>query len=892
MTISSSILAPNDERMGKKLSPESRRASMVMTQNKGHNALVKHVPLDPEVRIFMDRFKDHSRTAYHHEDDIWAKDDDADGVGRKLQRVASVRRGRMAKDHISTQIDPRDEVTPDSWIPRSRELVRLTGKHPLNAEPSITYMFDQGFITPVSMHYVRNHGKSPNIKWDSHTLTISGLVDKPTTFTMDDLAKMPRTTVPVTTCCSGQRRKELNMITKTIGFNWTVGAQSCNLWTGVKLSHLLELCGVDMKNGRFVWLEGAEAEELPNGAYGTSIDLVTAASPFEHVLIAFEQNGIPLHPDHGFPVRCVVPGYVGGRSVKWLENIIIMDRPSENFYHFHDNRILPSFVDTKLAAEEGWFYRDEYVYNQLNVNSVTVYPAHGETISAGDRGSYTIRGFGYSGGGRKITRVEISFDEGKTWELCVSDWPEERYSDAPKYGKYFAWMFWEFVMGKKALFDLAKRGASIKARAWDISNNTQPSEVSWNVMGMGNNSQYTVNMKVGEEFGNKFVEFLHPVAEAKDDSGWMKAPAPKEVPSKKKERHNIEIVSRADVADHNTENDAWIIIDGDVYDVTNYLKFHPGGAESIMINVGDDATEDFLAIHSEKAKTLLENFYVGSLGKDEEAVDEGAAEKEEDNLVALHPKKWREFELFERIDVSHDSRIFRFKLQSPEHRLGLPVGHHMFLQAPVDGHPIVRAYTPVSRDTDLGIFELCVKVYFPNKHPKFPEGGKMTGFLENMKIGDMIKAKGPLGHFEYVSRGQIVLNRRNLSAAKLGFIAGGSGLTPCYQILQAIFDDKNDHTEVHMLYANRTEEDILMREELDKMAAERGNIHIHYLLTQPSEGWTGFTGYVTKELIEKTMPEASPRHMICMCGPPLMITEACIPALTNMGYPDEKLVVF
>jgi len=647
-----------------------------------------------------------------------------------------------------------------------------------------------------------------------------------------------------------------------------------------------------------VWLDGAKKEGLPNGTYGTSIDIFKAMNPSEFILVAWEQNGIPLSPDHGFPLRIVVPGSVGGRCVKWLEHITVTDRPSENFYHFHDNRILPSHVDAALAASEGWFYREEYLYNELNVNSSIVYPAHGETIQAMEAGVYTMKGFAYSGGGRKITRVEVSFDLGESWQLCTLQYPEERYSSAPRYGKYFCWMFWEFTIDKRDLMAFAKQGRDIRCRAWDVSNNTQPSRITWNLLGMGNNCEYTVKMNIRKEFGMKLLEFVHPVSEGSTRTGWMKMPEPAEtvaepVKRTKKKSKPAKQFTLKDVEQHNSEDSAWIIVNNRVYDTTAYLGDHPGGAESIIMNAGVDSTDDFLAIHSEKAKERLEDFYIGDLVEKVSTPEASKAVRaKRTDLVALTTKKWQEFELIGRKEVSHDTRLFTFKLQTPEHRLGLPTGYHMFTKGTVDGKSVIRAYTPVSSEDDLGVFVLCIKVYFDGVHPNFPDGGKMSQYMEQMKIGEKLKVKGPVGHFEYKGRGQIVKKGKEHFAKSIGMICGGTGVTPAYQVIQAIYKDKGDKTEISLLYANKTEDDILMREELDRMASERDNISVWYTVSAAPKRWRYSTGLVTKRMIGEHIPAPADDCFVGMCGPPQMMSDCCVPNLTKLGHREQQMVFF
>lgn len=854
-----------------------------------------------------------------------------EGGGGDDHVVATSAAGQLGWRHLATDVDSRDVGTPDDWVPRHPALVRLTGKHPFNCEPPCDMLLDAGFITPPSLHYVRNHGKCPRLDWDTHRFTVGGLVGKVRTFTMDDLVKLPSVTLPVTLVCAGNRRKEQNMTKQTIGFSWGISAHACNHWTGVRLADLLRLCEVDLGKGKHVEFIGVEKEGLPNGTYGTSIPISLAMDMYGDVLIAYEQNGIRLAPDHGFPVRALIPGWIGGRMVKWLEHIVVTDKPSENYYHFNDNRILPPHVDAELAKAEGWWYRPEYLFNQLNVNSAINFPNNGEVMTL-NGGTYTVKGYAYSGGGRKVTRVELSFDGGMTWKLCALDYPEERHSPAPSNGKYWCWMFWEYTVDKFEFFHCATGAGELRVRAWDEANNTQPSRLTWNLMGMGNNCHFRVKVQpqANPAPGSPFaLEFLHPTVPGPSKGGWMPPPvAPKEVAAKKemvpKSKSTpamssmVKTYTMEEVAKHDTEDSTWFVVEGGVYDATRYLKGHPGGAASIVMNSGGDATEDFLAIHSEKAKAMLQEYYIGDLA-DARAEKEGGQPTlhvskssgllmkqdlpqqtlaglhhydGDESPIALNPKKWLEFELIERKAVSHDTRLFRFKLPTPEHKLGLPVGYHMFIQVPHDGKTVMRAYTPVSSDDELGEFTLCIKVYFAGVHPKFPEGGKLSQYMESMSVGDMLKVKGPLGHFEYLGRGRLVNHGEERTVSKIGLICGGTGLTPAFQVMKAVCKDAEDKTEVQLLYANQTPDDILMRDEIEAMAAARpGQIKIWYTVDRAPDGWAYSTGFINEAMLRDHLP-APVDSFIGMCGPPPMINYACIPNLEKIGFTDQTYMSF
>eukprot|EP00240_Pyramimonas_obovata_P003802 CAMPEP_0118926636 /NCGR_PEP_ID=MMETSP1169-20130426/4281_1 /TAXON_ID=36882 /ORGANISM="Pyramimonas obovata, Strain CCMP722" /LENGTH=374 /DNA_ID=CAMNT_0006868229 /DNA_START=150 /DNA_END=1271 /DNA_ORIENTATION=- len=282
------------------------------------------------------------------------------------------------------KVDSRDRGTPDEWIQRHPELIRLTGRHPFNCEPPPKLLNEAGFLTPASIHYVRNHGAAPNIKWNEHRIRVEGNVPRVRTFSMNDIVNMPRQSIPVTLVCAGNRRKEENMLKQTIGFNWGQCGVGTSMWTGVPMHVFLKICGVTSvsANRQYLCFQGPDGE-LPkgkDGSYGTSIPLAMALNPANDVMIAYEQNAKKLTPDHGYPVRIIIPGWIGGRMVKYLTKISVTATPSENFYHFNDNRIMPPHVDAEMAAAEGWWYKEEYIFNQLNINSAILYPDHDQVV--------------------------------------------------------------------------------------------------------------------------------------------------------------------------------------------------------------------------------------------------------------------------------------------------------------------------------------------------------------------------------------------------------------------------------------------------------------------------------------------------------------------------------
>ena len=267
-------------------------------------------------------------------------------------------------------------------------------------------------------------------------------------------------------------------------------------------------------------------------------------------------------------------------------------------------------------------------------------------------------------------------------------------------------------------------------------------------------------------------------------------------------------------------------------------------------------------------------------------------------LIALNSKEKIPFRLIEKETISHDTRRFRFALQTSKHILGLPIGQHIYLSAKVDGKLVIRPYTPTTSDDEVGYFDLVVKVYFKNVHPKFPDGGKMSQHLEGMEIGDTIDVRGPSGHLTYKRRGVFEIKEsgkpeRLMECKKVGMIAGGTGITPMLQIVQAVIKDPNDTTQMFLLYANQTEADILVREELESIQqAHPDRLKLWYTLDRPDEGWAYSSGFVNEEMLRDHLPESGDASVVLMCGPPPMIKFACVPNLEKLGYNTESYFAF
>lgn len=249
--------------------------------------------------------------------------------------------------------------------------------------------------------------------------------------------------------------------------------------------------------------------------------------------------------------------------------------------------------------------------------------------------------------------------------------------------------------------------------------------------------------------------------------------------------------------------------------------------------------------------------------------------------------------------ISHDTRKFRFGLPSPDHILGLPIGQHIYLSAKVDGKLVVRPYTPVSSDDDKGFVDLVVKIYFKNVHPKFPEGGKMSQYLESLRLEDTIDFRGPSGLLVYKGKGEFAVQPDKKAPASVkkakhvGMIAGGTGITPMLQIITAVMKDREDQTVCHLLFANQTEKDILLRPELEEVLANNPDrFKLWFTLDRAPENWEYSEGFISEDLVRNHLPPPGDDTLILMCGPPPMIQFACNPNLDKVGHSNSRRFTF
>jgi sulfite oxidase len=357
------------------------------------------------------------------------------------------------------------------WAKREDMIVH--GTEPFNAEPPPSALAGRT-LTPIEAFYARNHGPIPCIDPESWRLALDGLVERPATLSLHDLLTgFEYRELVATVQCAGNRRAGLLAVREIPGKTpWGPGGISTARWTGVSLADVLAEAGLRPEAAHIAFVAADLSSSVdPPEPFGGSIPVAKATAG--EVLLAWAMNGKPLPRLHGGPVRLVVPGYIGARSVKWITRITAQDRPSDNYFQAIRYRLLPADADPELAGPA-----EGLQLGPVAVNADILQPENGVTVVAGPT---TVRGY-TSVGDRAIARVDVSIDDGRTWRQAELD---------PAAGRW-AWRQWHSTI------DLPAGDATITARAWDTAAATQPEhpESLWNPGGYANNAWARVQVTV------------------------------------------------------------------------------------------------------------------------------------------------------------------------------------------------------------------------------------------------------------------------------------------------------------------------------------------------------------------------------------------------------------
>ncbi len=348
-------------------------------------------------------------------------------------------------------------------------------KQPLNAEPPLNRL-RASYVTSQRDFYVRTHGNIPSVDGARHRLRVGGRVATPLDLSMEDLRdRFPRRTVTAVMQCAGNRRADMQQVRPVSGDPWAAGAIGNAEWAGAALADVLRAAGFETEASLHVAFSSLDDCEVEGERfrYEASIPIAKAMSP--EVLLAYEMNGEALAPEHGAPLRAVVPGYAGVRSPKWLAGITVQDRPSDGHVQARDYKLFPPDI-TKETAD---WDKGVTIYD-MPLDSAICEPAPHAELKPGRT---MLRGYA-TATARSVVRVDVSSDGGRTWQQAEL----QHDPDAP-----WSWTFWQ------AALDLPQGEHELAVRAWDSAGQTQPAlpDDTWNFKGYLGASWHRIPVTVG-----------------------------------------------------------------------------------------------------------------------------------------------------------------------------------------------------------------------------------------------------------------------------------------------------------------------------------------------------------------------------------------------------------
>lgn len=322
-------------------------------------------------------------------------------------------------------------------------------------------------ITPTGVHYLLNHFDVPLIEDDDHSLTFKGAFESPYTITMDEIRSLPQVTMPVTMECAGNGRAGVSP--RSYSMPWMYEAVGTSAWTGTPLAPLIDRAKPSSDVVEISFTGADYGFDKGEGHYfGRS--LTRPQLQELDVLLVHSMNGQPLLPQHGAPLRIIVPGWYGMASVKWLTTIEALTRPFEGFQQVQTYRY------RKDQNDPGTPVTDIRVKSLMQPPGVPDWTSRKRFVRAGP---VTLTGRAWSGAGVAIAKVEVGINgEWHTAELGVPDGP-------------YAWVKWQFNWDSQA------GEYTLRCRATDVNGNVQPLEPPWDLSGFANNAAQSVDVFVG-----------------------------------------------------------------------------------------------------------------------------------------------------------------------------------------------------------------------------------------------------------------------------------------------------------------------------------------------------------------------------------------------------------
>lgn len=365
--------------------------------------------------------------------------------------------------------DPAGTVPNAAVLAEKSPALKLHSERPLTGSvPAEEHNFA---VTPNDRLFVRNNLLTPDIDASRHRLTIKGLVDRELTFSVDELKNsFPVVSMQGMLECAGSGRA--SFVPGASGTPWlTTGGMGCPQWTGVRLRDVLRAAGVK-SGGAHIAGQGGDFGVIATVApVIRSIPMSKAME--ENTLIAFGMNGGPLPKVHGYPLRLVVPGWVGSASIKWVHTVTVLDAPFKGTYMDSSYRMprYPVKPGEKMPA-------DSVSVEAWPVKSMITHPRPNSVFKAGR--PVLIEGRAWVGEGA-IAAVDVSFDEGASWQRAAINSGGDKYA-----WRIFSYEYWPKTQGY----------VTVLARASDDSRNSQPMISAWNPLGYFWNGVHRVGLMI------------------------------------------------------------------------------------------------------------------------------------------------------------------------------------------------------------------------------------------------------------------------------------------------------------------------------------------------------------------------------------------------------------
>ncbi|KAF7405175.1 hypothetical protein HZH66_004081 [Vespula vulgaris] len=394
--------------------------------------------------------------------------------------LESMRIGNISKTDAKSIISDLND--PYAKEPSRHRALKINGHKPFCAETPSSLLIES-FHTPADLFYVRNHLPVPEIDLKTYVIDIAIEENTKKTLDFEAIKKYPKYTVTSAIMCGGNRRSEMAEVKPLKGLSWGVGAVGNATWSGARLCDILKDLGINEEDYDHVQFEGHDVD--PSGTpYGASIPISKAMDPRADVLLAYEMNGQPIPRDHGFPIRVIVPGVVGARNVKWLDKIIISKIESQSQWQQGDYKAFSPNTDWDNVD-----FSKAPAIQEMPVISAICKPEQSEKVKIKD-GKIDVKGYAWSGGGRKIIRVDVTCDKGNTWH--TADLIEQDLN--AKEGRYWSWTLWSINLP----VDTKLKEVEIWAKAVDSSYNVQPETVKniWNLRGFLCNAYHRVKVQL------------------------------------------------------------------------------------------------------------------------------------------------------------------------------------------------------------------------------------------------------------------------------------------------------------------------------------------------------------------------------------------------------------